>query len=100
MSNLLATIRHEVGHRVGRFRAMRRARREREAQPIAAIEQVTDAIDPCFRLIRGYARKLRPAVEQMLIYADAACARLPGPVEFSRRSWNRDATVRAPVPYP
>ncbi len=97
MPSLLANIRQRVGHRVGRFRA---TRRERDELVSIAIEQVAEAVDPRFRLVRGYARKLRPAVEHMLVYAENVCARLPGPMEFSRRSWSSDATVRALFPSP
>lgn len=79
----------QIAARLGRYKA------ERKAHVVDATEQVVDGIDPRLRMVRGYARKLGPAVERALAYADTACAKLPGPIEFSRRAWSTHPTVHA-----
>ena len=84
-----------VAGRVARFRSERKRKAQRDAYVISVVEQVVDGIDPRLRGIARYAWKIRPAVERMLDYADVACSRLPGPVEFSSGAWSHDPCVHA-----
>ena len=61
----------------------------------AAVEHLVDAMDPRLRMVDGYARKLRPAVQQALARLEAVVGAIPGPVEFSRATWAQDPLVRA-----
>lgn len=60
----------------------------------AAITQVIDGVDPRLRLVRGYARRLLPALERVLAYFDTLMARIPPAVEFSERRWTADPLLR------
>jgi len=95
MSDYLASIGLQITNWLGHSRSAGQARAARKARVDDAIEQVIDGIDPRLRMVGGYARTLRPAVERALAYADEACARIPGPLEFNRRSWSGDPTVHA-----
>jgi hypothetical protein len=95
MPDFLASIGQQITDWLGRSRSAGQAGAARKARVVDAIEQVIEGIDPRLRMVGGYARSLRPAVERALAYADEVCTRIPGPVEFSRRSWSGDPTVHA-----
>lgn len=95
MTDLLAGMSKQIAARLGRYKAARKVRKERKARLVDAMEQVVDGIDPRLRMVRGYARKLGPAVERALAHVDEACAKVPGPIAFNRRSWSTHPTVHA-----
>lgn len=80
--------------RLDHFIDDRDARAWRSAYLNKVTEQVVDGINPRLRVVGGYARKLRPAVETMTEYASAVCSRLPGPLVCSRQAWGTDPTTR------
>ena len=59
-----------------------------------AIDMVVAGTDPRIRAVSGYGRKLKPAVERMLVHLDACGSWLAPPVELSARAWNTNPLVR------
>jgi hypothetical protein len=53
-----------------------------------AIDMVVAGTDPRIRELKGYGRKLRPAVERMLAYLEACGNWLTPPIELSAAAWN------------
>lgn len=60
-----------------------------------AVEHVIDSIDVKLRLVPSYKQKLRLAVSKALQYIDRLVDQVPGPYNFSRRSYINDPSVRA-----
>jgi hypothetical protein len=59
-----------------------------------AIEEVAQMVYPKVRWSSNYRKKLRPAVEHTLEYADGLVKEIPGPVDFSLGSWGDDPLSR------
>lgn len=81
-----------------RFRWRRIARagaHAREAEILAAIEQVVDDVNPKLRAIGSYRKRLRRPVERALAYCAEIAASVPGPVEVKKSAWSNDPLVRA-----
>ncbi|MGF1612950.1 MAG: hypothetical protein ACFCVA_03300 [Gammaproteobacteria bacterium] len=77
-------------------RLLPRATPRPEEQAIRdAIERVVEKTDPRLHLVKGYRKKLRPAVEASLRYARELVDRFPPPREVSSRTWNTDPAVHA-----
>lgn len=60
-----------------------------------AVEQVSQLVYPKVRWTSSYRKKLRPAVERTLEYAEEVAQNIPGPVEFNLDSWGKDALSRS-----
>jgi hypothetical protein len=80
---------------VARKRRQRRLQKEKERAIRKATEAVIDATDPKIRQVGGYLKKLGPAVERAVRFADEIVDRLPGPVEVATGTWATDPYVRA-----
>lgn len=77
-------------------RLLPRATPRPEEQAIRdAIERVVEKTDPRLHLVKGYRKKLRPAVEASLHYARELVDGFPPPLEVSSRTWNSDPAVHA-----
>lgn len=61
----------------------------------ARIDQAVLAIDPLIKQIKGYERKLAPAVRQALAHCGDIARRIPGPFEISRAAFATDPLVHA-----
>lgn len=70
-----------------RNQAERQAAMQRETAVLAAIEQVVEKTNPRIRFVRGYQKKLRPAVTNALQYLDELVATIPKPIEVKRSAW-------------
>ena len=60
-----------------------------------AVEQVAQLVYPKVRWASSYRKKLRPAVERTLEYAEEVAQNIPGPVEISLDSWGKDDLSRS-----
>jgi hypothetical protein len=60
-----------------------------------AIERVVDGTDPRLRGLGNYRKRLRPAVEQAVVYVIDLVDAMPEPVEISRRAYSTDPRLRA-----
>lgn len=60
-----------------------------------AIELAVLGIDARLRLVKDYANRLLPAVEEALLHCSALAAIIPGPIDLLPDAWSRDASVRA-----
>jgi len=60
-----------------------------------AVEEVAQLVYPKVRWSSNYRKKLRPAVEHTLEYAEGLVKDIPGPVDFSPDSWGADPLSRA-----
>ena len=76
-------------------RAVREAEQERAAIIAEAVEEVIAATDPKLRALAHYDRSLGPVIAGALDYIAELIARLPPPIELSRRAWQRDPHVNA-----
>lgn len=61
----------------------------------AKIDQAVQAIDPLIKQLKGYERKLAPAVEHALTHCGDIAHRIPGPYEVSRAAFATDPLVHA-----
>jgi hypothetical protein len=68
---------------------------KRQAIKSELIEQVVDNTDTNMRLIIGYKKKLRHAVESSFEYIDALVETIPGPVDVNRHTFSTDPQVNA-----
>ncbi len=59
------------------------------------IEQVIRIIDPRLKFVAGYRGKLRPAVEQAVLYCREIEARIPPAIEASAKVWSENPSLRA-----
>ena len=62
---------------------------------VDAMEAAVRGTDPRIRLVKGYRRRLRPAVERALEYCRELVEAIPGPFNASIEGWSTDPTVRA-----
>ena len=85
----------QVRKRVRWRRITRAGAHAREAEIVAAIEQVVDEINPKLRAIGSYRKRLRQPVERALAYCEEIAASVPGPIEVNRTAWSNDPLVRA-----
>ncbi len=76
-------------------RAVREAEQERAAIIAEAIEEVIAGTEPKLRALSHYDRSLGPVIAGALDYIAGLIARLPPPIELSRRAWQRDPHVNA-----
>ena len=76
-------------------RATREAEQERAATIAEAIEEVIAGTEPKLRALSHYDRLLEPVIADALDYIAELIARLPPPIELSRRAWQRDPHVNA-----
>lgn len=60
-----------------------------------AVEEVVHLVHPKVRWTSNYRKKLRPAIERTLEYADELVKNIPGPVEINQDSWGKDSLTRA-----
>ncbi len=60
-----------------------------------AIELAVLGIDTRLRLVKGYARRLLPAVEAALAHCSCLAAAIPDPIDLLPDAWNRDSSLRA-----
>jgi hypothetical protein len=60
-----------------------------------AIERAADSVNPLFRQVGGYRKKLAPAVRIALDYCDGIARNIPGPFEISRKAFSADPLVHA-----
>jgi len=60
-----------------------------------AIERVVDGTDPRVRGLGNYRKRLRPAVEQAVIYVIELVDTMPEAAEISRRAYSADPRLRA-----
>ena len=60
-----------------------------------AVEGVVDGIEPKMRLVRGYQKKLQPAVATARAYIDALVERIPGPLFITPKAFVKDPYVNA-----
>lgn len=61
----------------------------------AAIERVVDATDPRLRAFPNYRKRLHAGVQRSVAHILGLVARLPEPVEISRRAFSTDPRLRA-----
>jgi ribosomal protein S14 len=66
-----------------------------DAATQALIERAVATVDPLIRQVRGYEKKLAPAVRRSIEYCDDIAARIPGPFEISRAAFAADPMVHA-----
>jgi len=59
------------------------------------VESVVDGIEPRMRLVRGYQKKLQPAVVTARAYIDSMVEQIPGPLDISPRAFVSDPYVNA-----
>lgn len=59
------------------------------------IEQLIRIIDPRLKFVAGYRGKLRPAVEQAVLYCREIEAGIPPAIEASAKVWSEDPSLRA-----
>ncbi len=79
-----------LGHReTARLTAEQRALLEE------AVEGVVDGIEPKMRLVRGYRKKLQPAVATARAYIDALVEQIPGPLFMTPKTFVKDPYVNA-----
>jgi len=78
-----------------RKRRERRLQKEKKETIGEATEAVVDATDPRIRQVGGYRKKLGPAVEEAMRFADALVDGLPGPIDVGKETWATDPYVRA-----
>lgn len=69
--------------------------RHKASEVLDALEQAVKVANPAIRLIPGYRRKLRAVVGCALSHIDNLTAGIPGPIEFSRRTFATDPRVNA-----
>lgn len=82
----------------GTLSARRKAQRLSPAQRAALeedVENVVDGIEPKIRLVRGYQKKLQPAVTTARAYIDALVEKIPGPLQVSPKAFVSDPYVNA-----
>lgn len=60
-----------------------------------AVESVVDGIEPRMRLVRGYQKKLQPAVMAARAYIDGMVEQIPGPLDITPRAFVSDPYVNA-----
>jgi hypothetical protein len=60
-----------------------------------AVERVVDSTDTKIRLIVGYRKRLRHAVESSFEYIDALVEKIPGPIAVNRHTFSTDPQVNA-----
>ncbi len=60
-----------------------------------AVEGVVDGIEPKMRLVRGYQKKLQPAVATARAYIDALVEQIPGPLFITPKAFVKDPYVNA-----
>ena len=60
-----------------------------------AVEGVVDGIEPKMRLVRGYQKKLQPAVAAARAYIDALVEQIPGPLSMTPKGFVKDPYVNA-----
>ena len=60
-----------------------------------AIELAVLGIDTRLRLVKGYARRLMPAVDTALAHCRSLATAIPGPLDLAPEAWSRDPGVRA-----
>jgi hypothetical protein len=65
-----------------------------EAALHEAIEETVESTDPRVRLVRGYRKKLAPAVATTLDYGHQLVARLPSALDLSVEAWSIDPGLR------
>jgi len=68
---------------------------KRQAIDLELIERVVDSTDTNMRLIVGYRKRLRHAVESSFEYIDALVETIPGPVAVNRHTFSTDPQVNA-----
>jgi archaellum component FlaC len=73
----------------------RQSSRERETAVLAAIEQVVEKANPRIRFVRGYQKKLKPAVGNALQYIDELAATIPEPIAIKHKAWFADPYLNA-----
>jgi hypothetical protein len=60
-----------------------------------AVEGVVDGIEPKMRLVRGYQKKLQPAVATARAYIDELVEQIPGPLSMTPKAFVKDPYVNA-----
>jgi hypothetical protein len=95
MKNLFSPILRRFRERTSRLKAEKTARLQHERRVAEVVEHVVDQVDPRLRAVAGYRKRLFPVIERCLAHAERLAARVPGPVEVSRRSWAEDPYVNA-----
>jgi hypothetical protein len=78
-----------------RKRHERRLQKEKEKTIRESAEVVVDVTDPRIRQVAGYRKKLGPAVEAAMRFADALVEALPGPIEVGKETWATNPYVKA-----
>lgn len=76
-------------HEASRLSPQQRAANE------ADVESVVDGIEPRMRLVRGYRKKLQPALATARAYIDTLVERIPGPLDVTPRAFVSDPHVNA-----
>ncbi len=79
----------------GRRRREAAVRRESARVLLKRVEEVVSATEPKIRLVRGYERRLMPAVENALDYCRLIAERIPGPFDIRTDLWGDDPQVTA-----
>ena len=95
MAISLQNLARQVSESITQYRQQRSEEIRQRNYTNQIIESMIDDIDPRLRSIRGYKKVLSPCVKRILSYAEVACSRLPGPVEFSKETRRTNPTVRA-----
>lgn len=80
---------------LSRTEGARKRESETDARIKKAIELAVLGIDARLRLVKGYASRLLPAVENALAHCSALAATIPGPIDLLPDAWSRDSSVRA-----
>lgn len=75
--------------------AARKAEPHADPRARQAIEIAVVGIDARLRLVKGYERRLLPAVEAALAHCSALAAAIPGPINLFPEAWGADAGLRA-----
>jgi hypothetical protein len=60
-----------------------------------ALDIVIEQTDPRLRFVSGYRRKLRKPLVRSLVYTHDLVTRIPGPFEFSRKTYGSDPQINA-----
>jgi hypothetical protein len=82
------------GSRLARRESARLSPQQRAARQ-AHVENVIDGIEPRMRLVRGYQKKLQPAVSAARAYIDGLVEQIPGPLDVAPKAFVSDPHVNA-----
>jgi methylthioribose-1-phosphate isomerase len=76
--------------RWNQYRERKAIQHRKESDLAELIERMVQESDPAIRKVAGYRQQLQKPVENALGYIEGLIASIPGPVNLSAESWDKD----------